>query len=80
MAITEKEQALLLRWAGNDVVSDLGWEHPSAAAWNNDLCQTKSDAAVFGSLLVKGLVVSNGESCTLTDLGRAEVRRLKTSR
>lgn len=78
--ITTKEDGLLLRFAANDIVSDHGWQDPQASAWNADLCDTRNDNAVLGSLITKGLLNSNGESVRLTDAGRARLAVLKGSK
>jgi hypothetical protein len=80
MKITAKETQMLLTFASNDIVSDYGWESPEASAWNSDLCETRADAAVFGSLLAKGLFSSNGESVRLTDAGRETLRMIKAGK
>lgn len=77
--LTTKQTALLIKFSNDDIVNDHGWESPDACAWNSDLCDSKADAAVFGSLLVAGLLNSNGESCHLTDAGRAALAAILAS-
>ena len=76
MKVTEKQAAFLIKFVNNDIVSDHGWEDTDASAWNADLCEDRSEAAVFGSLLRLGLMADNGESCWLTDAGRVVLRNL----
>lgn len=76
MKTTIKQAAFLVKFSKNDIVRDQGWDSPDASAWNNDLCDSKADAAVFGSLIAAGLLWSNGESCGLTDAGRAALAEI----
>ncbi len=77
MNLTTKEIAFLLKFAGNDIVSDYGWQDPLASAWTADLCDTRGDAAVLGSLIKKDLMNGNGESVRLTDAGRVALAEIK---
>jgi hypothetical protein len=77
MKLTDKETAFLLKFAANDIVRDHGWESPEASAWTADLCNSRSDAAVLGSLIGKRLMNGNGESVRLTDAGRAALAQIK---
>ena len=74
---TALQLSFLQRFASNDIVRDYGWQDPNACAWISDLCVTRSDSAIFGSLLTANLMWSNEESCGLTDSGRAVLATVK---
>lgn len=77
--VTELEKKVLIAFSRNDHVRDYGWQDPEAAAWvdvlSDDLetdfgMSGKVFSGVMSSLVKKGLIDTNGDSCSMTDNGR----------
>lgn len=80
--VTDLEREVLRAYAGNDHVNDYGWQDPEAAAWVDVLSDDVEDCGINGkqfsglmaSLVNKGLMQTNGESCNLTQAGRQALK------
>lgn len=86
---TAKQADMLRRIRNSPFIKENGgWQNPSADTWSVDVVSSRSDAAVLGSLMKKGLIKGNGQGTSeatvrLTDAGRewtaADVAAMKVA-